>query len=278
MKPARRPFAREAAPTAEDRLRHAFGAGLGWLTDLPAKAVRSFRQTGDKPQRRTNIRLWRLVIGIAMLIAVGFVIVAVALLAMAGSQPRWWEETGVAPNDAPRLAEEVERGVGTALHRGRPDGQPWTVEITQDEANAWIVDRLPRWLANQGVRNAEKLPEIRVAFQGGTILVGLKPRGQERMATLSVSPRVEAGEVWTPATGLRVGRMPLPASLLRERGLDYVPEPYRSDDGAILAASTLAGDVPAPSTVELADGRFVRVVEIRVEDARLLLTCVTVRE
>jgi hypothetical protein len=60
--------------------------------------------------------------------------------------------------------------------------------------------------------------------------------------------------------------------------LDYVPEPYRSDDGAILAASTLAGDVPAPSTVELADGRFVRVVEIRVEDARLLLTCVTVRE
>jgi hypothetical protein len=30
--------------------------------------------------------------------------------------------------------------------------------------------------------------------------------------------------------------------------------------------------------VELADGRVVRVVEIRVEDARLLLTCVTVRE
>jgi hypothetical protein len=66
--------------------------------------------------------------------------------------------------------------------------------------------------------------------------------------------------------------------LLRERGLDYVPEPYRSDDGALLAASTLAGEVPAPSTVELADGRVVRVVDVRVEAERLLVTCVTVRE
>lgn len=278
MKPVRRPFAREAEPTAEDRLRYAFGAALAWLTDAPGRAVRGLRGNRERTPRRTNIRLWRLVIGVAMLIAAGFTVLAMTLLAMAGTQPRWWVETGIAPNDAPRLAEEVERGVGTALHRGRPDGQAWTVAITQDEANAWIVDRLPRWLANQGVRNAEKLPEIRVAFQGETILVGLKPRGQERMATLEVSPRVEEGELWTPATGLSVGRVPLPAGFLRERGLDYVPEPYRSDDGAILAASTLAGDVPAPSTVELADGRIVRVVEIRVEDARLLLTCVTVRE
>lgn len=273
VKPVRRPFAPRRDPSAEDRLREAFGVAIGAVTDAPGRAVRRVGRSA-----RGGVRAWRFVLGGLMLLAGGFTAAALIVLAMAGSQPRWWVETGIAPNDAPRLAAEVERGVGNALHRRRAVGEPWTVAITQDEANAWIVDRLPRWLANQGVRHAEKLPEVRVAFVEDAILVGFKPRGQERTATLTVSPRTEDGALWTPATGLKVGRMPLPAALLRERGLDYVPEPYRSDDGAILAASTLAGEVPAPSTVDLADGRTVRVEGIRVEEGRLLLTCVTVRE
>jgi hypothetical protein len=280
----RHPFSREREPTHEDRLRAAFGAALDRVADAPGRMIRKARSPrpdrnrDDRPTSRRTIRAWRIVIGVVMLLAGGFTVVALAALALAGSEPKWWVDTGVAPNDAPRLAQEVERGVGNALHRGRPVGEPWTVAITQDEANAWIVDRLPRWLANQGVRNSEKLPEVRVAFLADSILLGFKPRGQDRTATLTISPRVEEEALWTPATGLRVGRMPLPASLLRERGLEYVPEPYRSDDGAILAASTLAGEVPAPSTVELADGRVVRVVDVRVEAERLLVTCVTVRE
>lgn len=266
---------RPEALDAEERLREAFEraiAGAKW-------AGRSARRVVfGRPRASRAMRFWRAALGSVMTAAGLFTLLALGLLALAGSEPAWWTATGVAPQDAPRLAEEVERGVGNALHRGRDAATVWKVAITQDEANAWVVDRLPRWLANQGVRNAEKLPEVRVAFEEGRILLGFRPRGQERTATLTVTPYIADGGLWTPATGLMVGRLPLPAGLLRTRALEYVPEQYRSDDGAIQAAATLAGEIPAPSTVELADGRTVRVIEISVEPGRLLLTCETTRE
>lgn len=253
-------------PEAEDRLRDAFGAMGAWAASKARRAANS---------RWTR---WRVLTGAVMTLAAGFTVAALAAFSLAVSEPAWWGASGVDRVEAARVAEDVERGVSNALHLGRPLGEAWMVGIAQDDANAWIADRLPMWLANQGVRRPELLPEVRVAFDEGRIRIGFKRRDSERMATVSLRPRFdERGALWTPATGLSVGRLRLPSGMLRERGLDQVPDPYRESDGAKRAAATLSGEIPAPTELRLADGRVVRVTGVKVEEGRLVLTCVTVR-
>lgn len=252
-------------PEAEDRLRDAFRAMGAWV--------------GAKARTMGRVPGWRRAIGALMTLAAAFTVAAIVAVAMALAEPAWWSRARVAGAQAALVAEEVERGVSNALHRGRPLGEPWMVAIEQNDANAWIADRLPMWLANQGVRRPEQFPEVRVAFDEGRIRIGFKRRDSERMATVSLRPRIDErdGTLWTPATGLSVGRLRLPSSLLRERGLEQVPEPYRDTEGAKTAAATLSGEIAAPSEVRLADGRLVRVTGVQVEEGRLVLTCVTVR-
>jgi hypothetical protein len=229
-----------------------------------------------------------MVAGISLLAALGVL--------LARSTPSWWRP---ADPDAPgtRLAAEaLEHGVVNQVHAWRPRAgaaggggawrsEPWTVSLSEGDANAWLAASLPKWLANldKPARLPPELSELQVAFASGVVRIGgrIAHAGAGHTLSASVRPEIRAdGSLWLAATWVRLGRMPVPASWLLERAMDDASElggaALRSREGRA-AARVLAGMEPAAREPELrlADGRRVRLLRIEAREDQLWLTCRT---
>lgn len=197
-------------------------------------------------------------------------------LALAGATPSWWAERAVPREQAEILAERVERGVATELHRGRDADQPWTVSISDEQANAWLAQGLSRWLRNRRIEWAERVPDLRAAFEDGSVRVGA--RTDARVLSAAFNLRIDPeGALWATPSQIAAGSLRLPDSWARSRAMDAL-ERYAQDDAARVREA-LEGRAPILDrpVFDLGDGRRVRVVEIEPEPGRLLITCVTER-
>lgn len=228
-----------------------------------------------------------MVAGMSLLAALGVM--------LARATPSWWRP---ADPDAPatRLAAEaLEHGVVNQIHAWRPRAaasggeawrsEPWTVSLSEVDANAWLAASLPKWLANleKPARLPPELSELQVAFASGVVRIGgrIAHAGADHTLSASVRPEIRAdGSLWMAATWVRLGRMPVPASWLLERAMDEGSElgaaAFRTAEGRA-AARVLAGLEPASRLPELrlADGRRVRLLRIEAREDQLWLTCRT---
>ncbi len=203
--------------------------------------------------------------------------------------PGWFHPADPRDPEIRRLAQRVENRVITEAYRFRGEpregsgqgpratGEPWTIRISENDATAWLAVKLAEWLANRDppVRLPADISELQAHFDAGRAYVGASvgARGEGRVVSVSAGVRIEGGNAWLVGTRAGVGRLSLPVSiggweLLGGDGMG------KAERNGILSVAT--GRAPLlKSGLKLEDGRFVRVLGVRLEDGEMAVECVT---
>lgn len=213
---------------------------------------------------RSGRRRVRLVI-LAMLapLAVLFTLVSIP--------PRGWSPVPADPAAAEARGEALERFLSAEFSKVRPDDAPWAIRLREDDVNAWIATRRPKWEANAG---NPPPPAAEVRFRAGE--VGLRIA----LAGFGVDPVLEAGLV--PAVvdrpggtaltlrlrSVSLGRLPLPRF-----GASLISTSLRAVGLRAATPSAVSAVTDDGFTVDygLSDGRTVRLDAIAVEEGGVVL-------
>jgi hypothetical protein len=154
----------------------------------------------------------------------------------------------------PYSGESVENRLlkEATLVRTMTDGVsgPWSVRITQEEANAWLRERLPAWIAHGALDTplARQCKNPRLAFRPGNVIAGMQ-RGKAVLSG-ALSPKIREGCVWIEVRSLHFGSLPMPQRVLSRF----------ADDATVLKGQRSA----AKARIELDDGRVIEVLGIDV--------------
>lgn len=221
----------------------------------------------------------RVITGLILFVTV----LALPYASMARSAPRWWSEVSLVSEAArgpagAEAAQRLENAITTELHRGRRGGESWEFTLHESQANAWIAHRLPRWLAHRDPAVVKELPEVRVRFEPGRVLLGAQQGDRVVGCALQVGLD-DRGALRAKMRDARVGRAPLPGSLARSVARDAMPQRLREDPDAVRILEAVLTGTPTEErvTLRLEDGRRVRIVGVRVESGTLTIGCVTER-
>ncbi|RMH27808.1 MAG: hypothetical protein D6693_04680 [Planctomycetota bacterium] len=251
--------------------------------DAADAALEGVRARLMRRARSARARRWLFFGAFAVVSAVSAAgLMAVTALLLSRQAPAWWRPVDPADPATVDLAERVERAVVSAMHRPRPPGEPWTVAVTAEQANAWLNVKLPRWVRSRSDAWPEEVRRIQTRFTGGRLSVGLEIAGgsdEPRIVAATVEPVLRGGGLWLTQPATNAGRLDLPAGWTIKKLARWLPEPIRTREMAERALAALKQEGPVLPTVEarLEDGRRVRLVGLRIDEDRLLLTCVTTR-
>lgn len=240
-------------------------------------------RSGGHGGRYVRVSVRSVLLGLGLSIVVVVAILAVVAMNAAAREPAWWTLAAHDPETVSRLAERVENAVVSEIHRGRTEGQEWSVALSPEQANAWIADRLPKWLANAADQPVGA-PEVRVWFERGAVLVAARLGDEQRIVTATLRPSIdEDGALWARLDGVAIGRLSAPAAgaWAGERLAALAPSDAlgaeSSDADRLLAALSGRAALMDQPVIDLEDGRRVRLAAVRVEEQRLGLTWVTER-
>ena len=75
-------------------------------------------------------------------------VVALTLWRMTWMAPGWWAPPDPTDERAAALADGFEYGLIEQAHKIRPSGEPWRIEVTDRQVNAWLSGRLEAWIAH----------------------------------------------------------------------------------------------------------------------------------
>lgn len=241
-----------------------------------SKRLLWLRMPGVFFNRRAQ-RAW--LVGALCLASVGTTVIVIALL-LSREKPTWWATIDPSDPQVMELAERVERAVVGAMHRNRSTGEPWTISVSAVQANAWLNAKLPKWVNSRNARWPEQLGQVQAHFENDRISLGVRIGSQrdEQIVAATVRPDLRAdGALWLTQPSTNAGRLDLPSGWTLARLAGWLPPEIRSRELAhvILDALRQKGPALATTAITLEDGRRVRLVGVRIENDRLLLTCVT---
>ena len=187
-------------------------------------------------------------------------------------EPSWWRDPPSPSASVARGAEAVERAFSAELARHHDPGQTWSIEVTEDAANAWLNHRLPLWLAHEGIELPWAVEAISARFGSGSIRVGAaRPAGATpRIVGVTLSPRVDApaGALHATVRRLHLGAVTIPGALA-----DRAASAVLGSDAEAWAGRIVDGDRTfTVRPIELSDGRSVTLVGIVVQEGRVRLT------
>ncbi len=239
--------------------------------------VRRIPLTRSDASRGPSVR--RVAAGAALgLIGVGSLLL-VQVWWMSGRTPSWWARAVEVGADAPERAGALERGFASALHQtDRPT--PWRVDFSERDANAWLADRLPRWLANQDLEWPGALSTPRVRFERDRVTIGVALlHSGGRVASVSFALRVrDDGAVVLKHARAQIGMASLPALPGRGAVTDLLRSAGHDEDtleATLLSALRGERALVDDASLLLEDGRRVRLLDLSPQDGRLRLTLTT---
>ncbi len=223
--------------------------------------------------------------------AVGGLLIAATILAaffafrwLLTTPPRWWSAAGALPIDAAERAEALERGGSRAISEPRDDAAPWTIAISDSDANAWLVHRLNKWSENRDAdislptsTDGSALPPPRIRIEDARLRLGIDAGG--RVIGLAFTPRLDHRALYLTDPRIILGRIEFPAWItpslggaLTQRLLESAAAEERSAIEAVLQGLAPVLD---PARFTLDDGRSIDLLSIRCEPGRILVTCRT---
>jgi hypothetical protein len=242
----------------------------------------------------------RLLVAIGLSLISAVCLSAAALYALTKADPAGWSTLNSADPAVAQAAFALENAVINQAHAARPGNraepsrpwlsEPWTVSLSQHDANSWLAASLPRWLANQQppVRMPDELTGLQLRFTTGGISVAARVQNgsQSHIIAASFEPELRAdGSLWMPASWISIGRLPVPASWILGRIADQsrqanssIPESLLRLADSSTIIDSLQGRIPIVQTpeVRLADGRRVRLLKIEPREGEVWLTMQTV--
>jgi uncharacterized protein YpmS len=249
-----------------------------------------FNNTSDKvfgpPERvKTNEpgrRMVPRVLVVTSLVLVALLsVILFSVVSLINKAPEWWRAVDVSSLQTKDLAEQVEKAVVSTVHRHRPLDEPWTVAVTVQQANAWLNVKLPQWISNRSAQWPAQIEELQMHFTGeDTLALGARIQGHDssRVVVATVRPSVEQdGSLWLRMDAAQAGRLDLPRNWTVEQLRDWIPQEVseRIPTDQLLDALAAMAPMFEEPVLKLDDGRRVRLLAIRPENGRLLLTCVT---
>jgi len=184
--------------------------------------------------RRFRWLRWVLGIFSVLVLLIGLAVAGVVYM-LRSEPPERAEQVAVLDQTPPeRLASIADAAEGRLVSRlnGQPPPPPSpdapppaepaepgqrTVELTEQEVNAWLRVRLPRWMDHQGMQMPSQMSDPLVATEPGRVLLSarLNRNGREQTVTAEWTLRLEDdGQLWVRLIGLRAGRLPLPVKAL----------------------------------------------------------------
>lgn len=247
-----------------------------------------------RPGLRWRLRIRRWAVRAVVLGTLGVTAAAMAILAQIRAAPGWWRTVVREDPATIALGNRTENRIISLAHKSRPPedsegpwlSEPWTVEVRPDEANAWLNVKLPKWMANQKdeFRWPKDVSDVQVDFGEGEIRVGARvvsgPRAQ--VLTATIRPRLEEdGRLFTPASWVNVGRLPIPAGLVLDHAhrnaADFIPPEFLKlpETEALFRAFQGQDAILQRAVARLPDGRRVRILGFEITEGLLRITCRT---
>lgn len=242
---------------------------------------------------------------LALIAAAIVLVIIIALSVAAGigywmwtSQPDYWQarQTQLAattPEDMRTQAEELEMRISTLVTSiRRPSAAPTTatdaaagrapssstpdirtVEMTFDEANAWLATRLESWLAHQGRTLPSQVSQFMLAPEGDNLVLAFFVQTREMQQVVSVPFHIESlqtGQARLHVEEIRGGTLPLPAETLIAQLQQQAPANLPSAELARFA-SALDGETFDP-TFKIDNHRQARLINLNVDDNTITAT------
>jgi len=242
--------------------------------DLAERAWHGVQRAAARP-------LWRrlFVAGILLVIAAASLGTLVVMTQLRQS-PVWWRTVMPTDPDTIQKGEQVERGMLQLFYRDRTPGEPWSVQLTASQANAWLNTRLPKWLKNRELGWPEMLTEIQSQFDDDRISLGFRIETDDgaQIVAATVAPVVDQrGALWLTISSTRAGRLDLPRGWTIERLRTWLPEKMTRREATDRVLKALDGEAPllGQAVVPLDGGRQVRIRDILATGGNLELRCVT---
>ncbi len=204
--------------------------------------------------------------------------------------PGWWNNSLVVD---PLAGEAIEMGLMrhlSAVRQADPAmkagdawrSTPWSVSLSEDDANAWLNARLPQWMLNRGkpIEWPRELKGLQVKFEDGTIRMGMQIQdgNDSIIAGVALKPEIRPdGSLWINSSGLDIGSLPAPAWSIGAARSTYgnrIPAAIRGLPEVDAFFGALAGEnaIFPNATVRLDGGRRVRVLSVSPKNGRLDLT------
>jgi len=216
---------------------------------------------GPRPSRRSVG--WAFVVAPLVLAA----LVCVAALV----PPAGWSPRPADPVAAELRGEELERLLSSEFTRIRPDGDAWAIRLREEDLNAWIATRFPKWEASVG---NPPPPAAAVRCDDGTLRVHVAAESipGSPVVAMAFTPAVDADGLRLGLAAVSVGRVRLPwigPSLLGASVLAAGVGPLVLPGGIELAHAS--DDRPLTARYGLSDGRIVELHAIAVEAESLVL-------
>ncbi|NOG52878.1 MAG: hypothetical protein HND57_00875 [Planctomycetes bacterium] len=214
----------------------------------------------------------------------------------AAARPEWWALPTQDVRVQASVASDVENSVVTALHEHRGSSesdQEWTLRLTEQEANAWLSTRLPKWSANQfpdspvgdgtiglvqvrfepdlirlGVQiyfgSSDHNPSITEVGDGTSVPAEPEPDGGHIISVCIRPEMVSDGDKMTVAIeDFMIGRLSLPASQAFSMIGDLLAD--------IQDVESAVSGAPFTPMIRLVDDRAVRLLDVTVQDQLLIV-------
>lgn len=207
----------------------------------------------------------------------GRVIVALMLLSLAAlgvvyflsrRPPSWWNPPIADEPSALALAESFEQRFAGEVSRVRPDEAPWAVRIGEDQLNAWLALRLPRWLEHAGAP-AEAMVQAHV--RDGAIELAVRPSPTSAVGVVEATPTLRDGALSLTISRVGLGAIGLPGASadLIVATLESLADVPDQDDTTHAALALLRGR-NVPAQVDLGDGRRVELLDIELRRGEII--------
>ncbi|HVP72124.1 MAG TPA: hypothetical protein VMS30_00200 [Phycisphaerales bacterium] len=230
------------------------------------------------PRRRVRRFLLGLILSL-LLIGAGLAYTAWRL---SWQQPAWYAPPDPRDEQVLKVADDTEYRLLEQTQKVRPVEEPWTLRLTAEQINAWLSARLPAWIEHDANLDwPEQIGTPQVLIDEGGLRVAVPVTTADRITRtvvgtlqpsiaddgrLSLKLRSMAlGKIWVPGE---------PLTKLVNAVKDAAPE-FLDAPSVQQAIDVLAGRSTLPPDYDLADGRRVRVKNVRLLRGAVEIQAVT---
>ena len=231
-------------------------------------------QVSNHGGRKSSIKR-RHIFGCLIVLLAAAVVVSVAAFVMTElwrSEPSYWQQYQTAKVQIPpaqRLytAERFESRMVTQI--SADEQLERTITLHLDDINAWLDQRLERWLANQGLSLPPEVGDVMVTSQGGNLVLAFYVQTEriEQVFSMFFDLSVnDADQAQLKLKAIRGGRLRVPGDMV----LDLVNQAAPGE-----ALDVLMGRETIEPILQIDNSRQLRIRAIDVFDDRIEMRVVT---